>query len=255
MNVVNYYGLSINTTLDKTTQFFAGMECEIESLVTNKDIGAFTCTEDGSLRNHGYEYISQPLTRPELIEEFIALHQKLKFYDKADAFSPRTSTHVHINCRSLDFDTIRNLILMYAVYEEVFFAMVNRDRRENIHCVPLTETLLNQRYKASLEYLVSGWHKYTALNILPLAKLGTVEFRHLQGTNDAELVAEWLQVLENIWVYSQVVQITPEFLCDKVQIHALFGRLFGHSRRIMGIEAGLDQLIARSVIDVKFGLS
>ena len=254
MSIRELYGLSAHP-LDKATTFYAGMECEIESVRSNQNFSRFVCTEDGSLRNHGYEFISDPLTRPELLKEFVALHDWLSFYDKKDAFSTRTSTHVHVNCRSLPVDTIKNLILMYAVYEEVLFAMVAPNRKDNIHCVPLTETLLNVRYKYDLTNMVASWHKYTALNILPLQKLGTVEFRHLQGTDDVELVAEWLMVLEGLWVYSQTTPITPEFLCDKAQIHTLFGKLFGHSRRIMGIEAGLDQLIARSLIDVKFGLS
>ena len=247
------FGLSANQ-YDTTTTFYAGMECEIESVQSNKNIGRFLCTEDGSLRNHGWEFISIPLTRPALLDAFIELHSKLVFFYKTEAFSPRTSTHVHINCRSLDEETIRNLVLMYAIYEEVLFSMVDRNRKDNIHCVPLTETVLSHRYKFDLCTIVGSWHKYTALNIIPLSKLGTIEFRHLQGTDDTELVDEWLRVLENLWLYSQVVKITPEFLCSKEQIHLLFDKIFCHSRRIMGIKPGLDQLIARSIIDVKFGL-
>jgi hypothetical protein len=144
--------------------------------------------------------------------------------------------------------------LLYALYEEFFFAMVEQGRRGNIHCVPLTETHLPGNYALPIEKLAQQgrWHKYTALNILPLTTLGTVEFRHLQGTDDVELFGEWLQLLENLWKLSQETTITVEALVSEEVLKSWWKELFGHSKRIMALEPAFNNTIANSLLDVKF---
>lgn len=238
--------------LDNVKAFFAGVECEIESVKNQKDFEYFTATHDGSLRNEGIEFISQPLDLDMLVTQFKKLHVHLEYYDKDVAFSPRTSTHVHINCRTLDESTVRQLVLLYALYEEFFFAMVNKDRRTNIHCVPLTETFLPQLYQSSIQRMTSNWHKYTALNVLPLAKLGSIEFRHLQGTDDVVLFTEWVSTLNNLWHLSQRVNLTAEALANPDQLRAWWRELFKDSPRILALEPAFPNMIQNSLIDVKF---
>lgn len=43
-----------------------------------------------------------------------------------------------------------------------------------------------------------GWQKYTALNLLPITKYGTVEFRHMHGTNDFDKLCTWINSLSNL---------------------------------------------------------
>ena len=254
MNIAESFELNASV-LNAAQSFIAGVECEIESVRSQHDFPNFHATQDGSLRNNGIEFISVPLTKMDLLTSFNNLHASIEFYDREVAFSPRTSTHVHINCRALSTEQVRTLILLYALFEESFFAMTAPDRRTNIHCVPLTETYLPVHYHRSINHLVNRWHKYTALNIVPLAKLGTVEFRHLQGTGDPQLFGEWVNTLETLWKMCQRYVITDDFLLDAKRLKDVWQELFQHSPRVLSLAPAFEQLISNSLIDVKLAFN
>jgi len=192
------------------------------------------------------------IAKETLLASFKNLHASIQYHEKSEAFSPRTSTHVHINCRTLDSEEARQLVLFYALFEEFFFAMVDKSRRANIHCVPLTETFLPQIYRYDLTRYIKNWHKYTALNVIPLLKQGSIEFRHLQGTNDAQLLSEWLTTLDNLWQICQREELTTETLADTAKLKQYWKTLFGHSPRVMALEPAFNNVIQNSLIDVKF---
>jgi hypothetical protein len=241
-----------NNALNNATVFYAGIECEIESVQGGQHFDHYTSTHDGSLRNDGMEFISAPLDKETLLASFKNLHASIQYHEKSEAFSPRTSTHVHINCRTLDSEEARQLVLFYALFEEFFFAMVDKSRRANIHCVPLTETFLPQLYKFDMANMVNRWHKYTALNVLPLGKQGSIEFRHLQGTDDQVLLNEWVSTLNNLWRLAQREKLTEEGLSNPHQIALWWRELFKDSPRILALEPALPNMIQNSLIDVKF---
>jgi Putative amidoligase enzyme len=251
-NITRLFGLRENPELDQINFFMAGIECEIESVEPDQSFENFVSTHDGSLRNDGMEFISKPLDRGSLLSSFKNLHADIQLYDEDMAFTSRTSTHVHINCRNLTAGQTRQLVLFYALFEDFFFAMVNKDRRGNIHCVPLTETFLPSIYKYDLTRYLKNWHKYTALNVLPLGKQGSIEFRHLQGTRDDQLLSAWLMTLDNLWRLCQREEITPEALADEAKLKHWWNTLFGHSPSIMALEPAFNNIIQNSLLDVKF---
>ena len=243
--------------------FLAGIECEIEGLhpeicvlakpeLRTSAYEGFGIIADGSLRNNGAEFVSKVFTRPILVEHFKALQEELSFVDRDNAFSSRTSTHVHVNVRSLEEEQAKNMLLLYSLYEDFFFMLVDSTRRGNIHCVPLTETYLPNRYMLPLMDLAHSWHKYTALNVVPMFKLGSFEFRHLQGTGDAVLLNEWLTVLENLWLVSQEITVNKGFLQSAAAIEGTFERIFGQSAKIMAVKNSLFNVIRNTLLDVKF---
>lgn len=250
MTIAETFGLEASA-LNSVPHFMAGMECEIEAVYSKKDFPYFKVTEDGSLRNDGVEFISKPLTRTALNTAFRNLHASIQYTDKKVAFSPRTSTHVHINCRTLSDDQCRTLVLLYALFEEVFFSLVSPSRRGNIHCVPLTETYLPSKYALNINGMRQSWSKYTAINLVPLGSLGTVEFRHLQGTDDAALVEQWLLVLENLWTLAQRVRIDQASLQSKETIYNWFLCIFGDIPQAKALGPALFSIIENSLLDVK----
>ncbi|MDE3022294.1 MAG: hypothetical protein KGI54_10575 [Pseudomonadota bacterium] len=253
MTIASYYGFPTQEKYDAAKEAIVGIECEIEGLYGEQFFDGFQTTKDGSLRHNGYEFISKPRSVTETVQIFKFLHDNISLVDVAEGnFSRRTSTHVHMNCRSMDFKQIHKLIMLYALYEEVFFLMVDKERRGNIHCVPLTETYLPSIYSLHVPHLRDRWHKYTALNILPLSQQGTVEFRHLQGTNDPSLLLEWLTCLENLWKLALSVEFSVEELSNKEKITEWFKDIFGHSKKIMALEPALESLTANTLLDVKF---
>jgi hypothetical protein len=240
--------------LSNANTFVAGLECEIEAIPDGKrkSFGIFSCKEDGSLRNNGWEYVSTPESRETLVKQFSGLQDWLNLDEKKNPFSHRTSTHVHVNVSSMSEKHAKNMLLLYALYEEFFFSMVKPERRTNIHCVPNTETHLPNYYGRPLSFLQSKWSKYSAVNLCRLADLGTFEFRHMHGTGDVQEIATWLHVLENLWKLSQQVVIDAESLQDQHRLFSWFSTIFNPSYKTMMLGGQLLNIIQNSLIDVKF---
>ena len=240
--------------------FTAGIECEIEdlsSICASISCGGYwKIEEDGSLRNEGREFISPPSSKSCVVEEFTALHSLLmyKSEDKKARFHPRTSTHVHVNCLFLEEEQVKTIIMWYALFEPVFFLLVSPVRRNNIHCVGLDQTILSENYKRPLKTLHKCWSKYTALNILPLSKYGTLEFRHLQGTDDSILLENWLTVLENLWNLGRTTPLTKDSVKNEGAIMEVYEKIFKDCPEAMKLSPVVPSLISNSLIDIKLSL-
>lgn len=185
--------------------FLAGAELEIEAVrdwhhswVIEEHINV---ENDGSLRNNGKEFLLPPSDKERLIKLFSDFHGSVEL--GKDPFSPRTSTHVHINCIWSTEQQVKNLLYLYAIFEPIFFAFAGSERKENIHCMPLSSTHMPNHYSMPTRHIIEKWHKYTALNLLPLSELGTVEFRHLYGTNSVDVFGTWIDMIETLWTAAQ----------------------------------------------------
>ncbi len=253
----------IGIPLSEDYQIFrAGVECEIEGIrnigVVNQNL--FAVTTDGSLRSkhgpsgHGYELQSFPLPAQELKGAFRDLHASLKFHADEQPFSSRTSTHIHVNCLPFTMEQAKNMVMLYALFEELFFAMVKPERRANIHCVPLTDTFLPSRYNLGFEQLHRIWHKYTALNLTRIRDLGTIEFRHLHGTGDSMEFNQWLDTIHNLWDLAQSARVTPGTLSDRSCILSWFDTIFKDAPKIRMLQPQLFNIIQNGLIDVKFSV-
>jgi hypothetical protein len=248
------YGFSLQNDKLKhpDAPLFVGLECEIEGIKGHpKESIGFTIEQDGSLRNAGYEYISPAVTVPIANKMFTELHATIKTYPNLK-FSNRTSIHVHANCANLDRVVVRNIILIYALFEEAFFLMVDADRRDNIHCVPLTETYLPDLYSTDLATMITKWHKYTALNIKPLPKQGTIEFRHMQGHDDVALLDAWLGAITNLFKVGSSLYIDINILNEE-NLHRIFDDIFGNTD-IRDHWVLVRALMINSIIDIKLGM-
>lgn len=162
---------------------------------------AFLVVEDGSLRNNGLEFVSkigmtggQIITRlPELLNEEV--------FAGMPTVSPRTSVHVHINVLDLTFGQLKKMLLWYLLLEPVFFSLSGR-RDKNIFCLPLLNShfpihMLFENYQARDFLYITGhkFRKYSALNLVPIGNIGTVEFRHHTGTCDPTVITNWMLFL------------------------------------------------------------
>jgi len=241
--------------------FIAGLECEIENIDFWDDkvaqSGVWDITEDGSLRDSGREFISTPLPKDRLLETFDALHNLItyKSQDKTKRFSPRTSIHVHINCLDLETDSTKSIALWYALFEPIFFLMVDPSRRNNIHCVGLDQTCLSESYNRPLNTMVQRWSKYTALNLIPLASIGTMEFRHMQGTDNVETLREWLNALENLWLYGQQNFVNMKAIKDDNAVQEAFKSIFKDSPSVLKYSGMLPELLSDSLLDIKLSFN
>lgn len=250
-----YFGFIVPdlALLQEKAPLFVGLECEVESILGHSDISdEFVVHSDGSLRNNGLEFVTPPVTVEDALGLFKNLHQNLQIRNVSEEFSPRTSIHVHVNMSNLDKDTVRNIILMYALFEEFFFRMTLPERRENIHCVPLTETHLPSMYQNSLDVLISKWHKYTALNLKPLKTQGTLEFRHMHGHADDVLLQQWLTLIQKLVEVGGKTNLTEQNL-NKVNIDVWFKQLFSHTD-LTSLSPFAGDIAYNSILDLKLAV-
>lgn len=252
MNIAEFFGLG--SKFASATETLFGIECEIESIRDGDIEGPWEVKPDGSLRNNGMEFVSLPQNLTQTVNAFQQLHSDLSFRDVDEKFSPRTSIHVHVNCKNLDEKHVRRAVLLYALFEEVFFLQVEPSRRDNIHCVALSDTHLPSRYSMQLADMVASWSKYTALNLKPLASLGTLEFRHSEGHDSPTKLAGWLQCIQNLLAVSADLEWRPETLSPE-NIEKLSARIFGHLPSYPSIRMRLFPLISNSLIDTKLSFN
>jgi len=112
-----------------------------------------------------------------------------------------------------------NFLLIYISLEPLLFKTFAEERRNSVYCVPLFESnLLTNRkdsalianlFKCSFAKEDLNWgnalevewplnEKYSAINFSRLRDLGTVEFRHLAGTDKIERIRDWISILVSI---------------------------------------------------------
>ena len=204
--------LRLNDTKENTNeQGFAqysvpltGIEVEVENLtdrVITINNQIWTATDDGSLRNHGREFITRP-SSPKQVET--AINNLFDNLPKDVHFSPRTSIHVHLNCRELTLKQIYNIVILYQCFEDLLYDFAGKERKKSIFCVPIGNT---QYYNGFKSVCFQGdvyryWSKYTGLNVKPINEYGTIEFRHLRGTKDKSTIFTWLHLLYRLYTYA-----------------------------------------------------
>lgn len=180
-----------------------GIEVEVESAGFKGEFisNVWKSEADGSLRNGGVEYITAPIQAhfaPQALKELL----EMVLDEKECCFSPRTSIHIHVNMQDVQDKQVEDIILLYSVFERLFFKFVGRGRMKNIYCVPLGDTnclaFMKQR---ELNETRSQWSKYSALNLLPISEYGTLEFRHMHGTFDVKKVTVWIRLITKLIDY------------------------------------------------------
>ena len=181
--------------------FLFGMEVEVENVpdpvIRCQKQPYWTITTDNSLRDYGFEFITPPL-RADQFEG--ALKQLNYSLPNNCRFTPRTSVHVHMNVRDLNIEQINSLILIYTVIEGVLFNWVGT-RKDNVFCIPIIDTDYVQNYITFVNDprdMVESWNKYTAFNMQPVCTKGTVEFRHMYGTANVNVLLKWINILSKL---------------------------------------------------------
>jgi hypothetical protein len=184
-----------------------GVEVEVEKAPAPKNYTFWQVTEDGSLKDKGMEYVSIPVYG-KCID--YALHELSETLTKHNcSWSHRTSIHVHNNVSALTFAQLRAFVGVYAALEELFFSFVREERRGNPYCYHITDL-----HPTSVDF---GNHdmKYCALNVGNcLVQYNTVEFRHLQGTDDFRQIRRWIQLITKLHIY--ITTNKPEEVVERV---------------------------------------
>ena len=188
---------------------YVGVEIELEKVLFKRGMTAvpssFTVTDDNSLKLDGRELITVPIKVCYLEKELERIFASIEY----PLISSRCSIHVHLNARDLTYEELKNMILLYSIYEKAFFNFANKkyDRWNNIFCVPLEmwpDTVSKMLRVCEKESKSFNWYKYYAMNLSPIwggeSKhiLGTIEFRHMEATLDIEHIINWINLIVSL---------------------------------------------------------
>jgi hypothetical protein len=132
--------------------------------------------------------------------------------------SPRGSTHFHVNFVNNTFRDIFGFVLAYAIVEPVLIRFCGQHRNGNLFCLPCYETGDVPEFFKKLQPIfdrntdLRGWPsegtgasrgKYSALNLDPLTKFGSIEIRVFPNAIEPVLItrwASWLYKIKNLAV-------------------------------------------------------
>jgi len=233
-----------------------GLELEVENICSDdwceSNIGNYFWwyTEDGSLRDNGKEFISKPLKVSQVPYAFYHLKTLMDVFNEEPSFTNRTSLHVHVNILDISFTELLTVIILYYIYENHFFKFAGTHRESSIFCVPLNESdqietlfsklriLENKPYTEFLVYLSNYWKKYNALNLCSIMgqsdivkDLGTIEFRHLYGTLNTNVIYSWLKSILYLKQISKQIKLNTvlDFIntaCTTSEYIELYRRIF-----------------------------
>ena len=231
-----------------STQGMVGIEIEVENMKKSVHLEAYwDVKNDGSLRNHGIELVSVPLQIKQVQLALDHVYTQMNAQNEPD-FSNRTSVHIHVNCRDLTQDQIFNFVLLYAIFEKHFYQVAGTRRMNSIFCVPLFRTNQMTTINEVIYGMSPNWQKYCGLNLLPLFAnnvtqgYGTIEFRHLYGTNNQQEVLEWINDIlclrkfaceiskDNLLAAIKEMNTTSSYLSMYSQVFAKGRRLLSHKK-------------------------
>ncbi len=224
--------------MDIPSEHLIGIEVEVENVsgVSMPRGSAWQTVSDGSLRNNGIEFITQPIRACDAPK---ILHQLMSgILNQECHFSPRTSVHIHLNVQDIQSHQVQDMVMLYTVFERLFYRFAGRGRIRNIFCVPLCETSLLT--EMSEKELGKDWNKYTGLNLVTIrgdrdggSAYGTIEFRQMHGTPNVEKLCLWIDLITSLKTYvmntsSKIIRNTIISMDDDFDFHQLLRDIFGH---------------------------
>ena len=190
-----------------------GIEVEVENCPAVEDgagnpfCAGWDAVPDGSLRNSGIEFVTKYGVRVGTSFEHINdLFRKMENFKKKVVapvfqFTERTSIHVHFDVRDMSMEELKSLLTLYVLFEDPLFKFAGEHRKHNVFCVPIRFIAMSEVAQGNLFHTIRNWKKYSALNLSRLLEMGTVEFRHMEGTSDTKRIKTWILLLASLVNY------------------------------------------------------
>jgi hypothetical protein len=236
-----------------------GLELEIENFNGLAIHDAATFVNDGSLRNNGIEAVTHVFKHSQYRSVLTNFFNKFKL--GSNNYSERCSIHVHVNVQDMNFSKITTLGLVYQTVERLLFNFISPERYNNIFCVPWAEAgvsfkLVKRFTDAALsKKAVRDWYKYTALNFAPIARQGSVEFRHMEGTADVERILTWLRLIARMFLYAEqnpFEKVQKEIVQMNTisNYNAWLASVFGPDTKYLECP-DMDAILSKGVVDSK----
>lgn len=176
---------------------------------------------DGSLRGESIEYTTNGGKEPAAAKKLVAdLFKKFKEHGVRCKDSIRTSTHVHLNFTDKPFKQVINFFALFTMLEEILQYYSGEDRKGNLFCVASREAegivgiVANAVAQGDFSSFAGDRYKYSACNLSTIYKFGTIEVRTMKGASSAEMVNAWIDILTDMYEYSQRMKSPAELVTD-----------------------------------------
>lgn len=195
-----------------------GIEVEVEEYkvdVVNPNNPFWTVKPDGSLRNNGMEFVTIGGMVGEEIEKAVEWLCDVAIKNKLSTGYPRAGIHIHMDVtdmNSTDSLELARLMQTAMILEPAMFAYAGEHRRACGFCDAFQDSSADFNYISDVLFrwddktltpninrLLSEdtnyISKYQAINLLPLSRFGTLEFRQLPTTFDKQRIMDWINVI------------------------------------------------------------
>lgn len=202
-----------------------GVEVEVEGAGLPSRVGGFRVVREGSLRQvhgeDGREYVFQsPVPLLVGLGLLDNLASTLYSGNRIVNFSNRTSVHVHVNVTDLTISEWFTYLFLWVLYEDALINFCGNERKGNLFCLSsrdaeglmfTLEAFARDRNPAYLNDEL----RYCAVNTAATAKYGSVEFRCMRGTLDADVLTPWITTLVMLRDKAEAIG-SPSALLDSV---------------------------------------
>jgi hypothetical protein len=217
-----------------------GIEVELEGIgnLSPPTPSGWRLVPDGSLRNGGVEYVFDgPAGGAEFYNRMMRFGESIDGLSSPPLCSERTSVHVHIDVRHLEYPQVWNMMVLYTIVEPYLFTLCGDSREHNIYSLSYEKgqgqisSLARMRTLQQLLRLGSEHRpKYSAMNINALLDFGSLEFRGMEGTYDVPRIINWTNHLLSLYEYAKQYRGSVEdlpALMSRLQPRGFLREIFG----------------------------
>lgn len=206
-----------------------GLELEVEADRPLPDISDFWRSKtEGSLRGYSMEYVTNgPIpcdsTKLETIKLLTDVINRPEF--RVNKTSPRTSLHVHVNVGKLTPNQTWTASTAYWLFENLLMEYCGESRKGNLFCLRAKDAegsirtcARDLRNKTPFTTLKTDIIRYAGQNMNAIPKFGSIEYRGMCGTTDAEIIDTWSTELCGLVRNASVQFKDPSELLDRYYV-------------------------------------
>lgn len=207
----NVFGNGLPVKHEVTDRFQStrgvGIEIELENIGGREerrlyDMSRWRHEPDGSLRD-GIELISPVVFGKQLEESLDEAFEVIR----QDHVTWRTGLHVHVDVRDKTAKELHSICSLYAVLEKAMFAIEGNDRQTSRFCIPwysqpvqvaaIAAACINEDGQ-EVNKQAGTMGKYSALNLIPISRQGSIEFRQALMDSDKDKISKWILLCQSI---------------------------------------------------------
>ena len=182
-----------------------GIEIEAENIPDPFPVRDGYWEEDGSLRNSGIEYVSEVLIGTDEGKDW---HRDVinKLVEEDAVFSSRCGVHIHMDFsdKLSDPENVKKFVRNYLLVERYIVSLLPETRRKSTFCLPLLDYdgdyyAIKMSLRTQSSIALNSCSKYSALNLQPIVRQGSIEFRMLPTLSDVSLFNQVMDILEDCY--------------------------------------------------------